>query len=53
MSELPIACALTERELAERRAGLLTELRGHRAEVRWLADGAAFRYRRRLPSSIC
>jgi len=44
MSEIPIACTLTERELAERRAGLLAELRGHRAEIRWLADGAAFRY---------
>ena len=44
MTEIPIACTLTERELAERRAGLLAELRQHRQEVRWLPDGAAFRY---------
>ena len=44
MSEIPIACTLTERQLAERRRGLLTELRRHREEVRWLPDGAAFRY---------
>jgi hypothetical protein len=44
MTELPVACTLSERELAERRAGLLTELRRHREEVRWLTDGAAFRY---------
>ena len=44
MTDLPIACTLTERELAERRAGLLAALRRHRQEVRWLADGAAFRY---------
>ena len=44
MSEIPIACTLTERELAERRAGLLVELRGHRVDIRWLADGAVFRY---------
>lgn len=44
MSELPVACTLTERELGQRRAGLLAELRRHRQEVRWLPDGAAFRY---------
>jgi hypothetical protein len=44
MTELPVACTLSERELAERRAGLLTELRRQREEVRWLPDGAAFRY---------
>ena len=44
MSDIPIACTLTERELAERRTGLLAELRRHREEIRWLADGAAFRY---------
>jgi RimJ/RimL family protein N-acetyltransferase len=42
--DVPIACTLTERELAERRAGLLAELGRHREEVHWLADGAAFRY---------
>ncbi len=44
MTEIPIACTLTERELAERRSGLLAELRRHREDIRWLADGAAFRY---------
>ena len=44
MSELPVACTLSERELAERRAGLLADLRRHQQEVRWLPDGAAFRY---------
>jgi hypothetical protein len=44
MTEVPIACTLTERELVDRRAGLLAELRRHREEVRWLPDGAAFRY---------
>ena len=49
MSDIPIVCTLTERELAERRTGLLAELRGHREEIRWLADGAAFRYRPTAP----
>jgi hypothetical protein len=44
MTEIPIACTLSERELTERRAGLLAELRRHREEIRWLADGAAVRY---------
>ena len=39
MSDVPIACTLTERELAERRGGLLTELRRHREDIRWLPDG--------------
>ena len=44
MTELPVACILSAPELAERRAGLLAELRRHRQEIRWLPDGAAFRY---------
>jgi RimJ/RimL family protein N-acetyltransferase len=44
MTEIPVACTLGERELAERRSGLLAELRRHREEIRWLADGAAFRF---------
>ena len=44
MSELPVACTLSERELAERRAGLLADLRRQQQEIRWLPDGAAFRY---------
>ena len=44
VTEIPIACTLTERELGERRAGLLAELTRQRQEIRWLPDGAAFRY---------
>jgi hypothetical protein len=44
VTEIPIACTLTERDLRERRRGLLAELRRHREDIRWLADGAAFRY---------
>jgi ribosomal-protein-alanine N-acetyltransferase len=44
VSDSPIACTLTERELAERRAGLVSELGRHRAEIRWLPDDAAFQY---------
>jgi hypothetical protein len=44
MTDLPVACALTERELHERRAGLLTELRRFRRAARWLPDGVALDY---------
>jgi hypothetical protein len=44
MTGFPIACALTERELHERRAGLFAELRAFRLEARWLPDGVALRY---------
>ena len=44
ITEQPVACSLSERELVERRAGILREPRRHREEVRWLPDGAAFRY---------
>ena len=44
MSELPVVCTLSERELAERRTGLYAGLQRHRREVRWLPDGAALRY---------
>ena len=44
MTELPVACTLSERELAERRAGLLTDLRRYRQEARWLSDGVALRF---------
>jgi hypothetical protein len=44
MTELPVACTLSERELAERRADLLTHLRRHRQEARWLSDGVALRF---------
>jgi hypothetical protein len=42
--ELPIACALSETELGERRGGLLTELRRHRQEARWSSDGVTLRF---------
>ncbi|MGH7334091.1 MAG: hypothetical protein ACREKS_15375 [Candidatus Rokuibacteriota bacterium] len=44
MTELPAACTLSERELAERRAGVLTDLRRHRQEARWSSDGVALRF---------
>ena len=44
MTEIPVACTLSDRELAERRGGLLSELRGHRQETRWLSDGVALRF---------
>lgn len=44
MTELPVACTLSDRELAERRGGLLSDLRRHRQETRWLSDGVALRF---------
>lgn len=44
MTELPVACALSERQLTDRRGGLLSDLRRHREEVRWLPDGVALRF---------
>jgi hypothetical protein len=44
MSELPVACTLSERELAERRASLLTDLRRYRQGARWLPEGVALRF---------
>lgn len=41
---LPIACTLSEPELAKRRAGLFTDLARRRQEARWLAEGIALRY---------
>ena len=45
MREPSVACTLSERDLAARRASLFAELRQQRLEIRWLPDGAAFRYR--------
>ena len=42
--ELLIACTLTERDLAERRAGLFAELRRFRRGAHWLPDGVVLRY---------
>ena len=44
MTDIPVVCNLGARELAQRRAGLLAELRRHRQEIRWLPDGVALRY---------
>jgi hypothetical protein len=44
MTELPVACTLSDRELAERRGGLLSDLRRHRQETRWLLDGVVLRF---------
>ena len=44
MTELAVACTLGDRELAERRVGLLSDLRRHRQEARWLSDGVALRF---------
>jgi hypothetical protein len=44
MAELPVACTLTEPELAARRAGVLTAIRRDQREARWLPDGVALRF---------
>jgi hypothetical protein len=44
MTELPVSCTLSERDLAERRAGLLTDLRRYRQGARWSPDGVALRF---------
>ena len=36
MAELPVACTLTEPELAARRAGVLADVRRSAQEARWL-----------------
>jgi hypothetical protein len=44
VAALPVACTLTEPELAARRAGVLGEVRRARQETRWLPDGVALRF---------
>lgn len=44
MADLPVVCSLTEPELAERRAGVLGEVRRSAQEARWLADGVRLRF---------
>ena len=44
MTDLPVACSLTEAELAERRAGVLSEVRRAQEGARWLPDGVALRF---------
>jgi hypothetical protein len=44
MAELPVACILSEPELASRRAGVLAAIRRGQQEARWLPDGVALRF---------
>jgi hypothetical protein len=44
MAELPVACSLTEPELAARRAGVLASVRRSHVEARWLPEGVALRF---------
>ncbi len=44
MAELPVACTLTEPELAARRAGVLGDVRRSAQEARWAADGVQLRF---------
>jgi hypothetical protein len=44
MADLPVACTLTEPELAARRAGVLADVRRLAQETRWLSDGAQLRF---------
>jgi hypothetical protein len=44
VAELPVACSLTEPELAVRRAGVLGDVRLAQEEARWLPDGVALRF---------
>ena len=41
---LPVACTLSEPDLARRRAGLFSDLARRRQEVRWLPEGVTLRY---------
>jgi len=43
-TQLPVACTLSEPDLAKRRAGLFTDLARHRQEARWLCEGITLRY---------
>jgi hypothetical protein len=44
MAELPVACTLTEPELAARRAGVLATIRRDQQEARWRPDGVVLRF---------
>ena len=44
MAEPPVACSLTEPELATRRAGVLGDVRRRALEAQWLADGVRLRF---------
>ena len=42
--EIPIACSLTDSDFQERRAGVLTTVRGGVVETRELEDGYAYQF---------
>jgi hypothetical protein len=44
MTQLPVACTLSQPDLARRRAGLFADLARRRQEARWLSEGVALRY---------
>jgi hypothetical protein len=44
MTQLPVACTLSEPLMAKRRAGLFADLARRRQETRWLPEGVALRY---------
>jgi hypothetical protein len=44
MTQLPVACTLTEPEMARRRAGLFADLKRRRQEARWSPEGVVLRY---------
>jgi hypothetical protein len=44
VADLPVACSLTEPELAERRAGVLADVRRSAQETRWRPDGVRLRF---------
>jgi len=44
VAELPVACSLSEPDLAARRAGVLAAIRRDQQEARWLPDGVALRF---------
>lgn len=52
MSEPPVACSLSPRELRERRAGIIARLRRHREETRVLPDGIAVQYDASTPEVL-
>lgn len=44
MSECPVTCTLTSKELTDRRQQILSHLQTERLEMKELADGLAFRF---------
>jgi hypothetical protein len=44
MTQLPVACTLSEPDLAKRPAGLFADLARRRQEARWMPEGVTLRY---------